>query len=148
MNFPHKGQWREALMFSLICAWINGWVKQWWGWWFETPSHPLWRHGNAKKSCNDIHASSLINWFQQRLLPHAISFYSIIKNSCCLTHWNLVTFIFVGELGTSGNGLSPVRVQSITWTNADLFPHVPLGKIYWYNRNNCHLRKYIRNCRL
>ena len=23
---PHKGQWRGALMFSLICAWINGWV--------------------------------------------------------------------------------------------------------------------------
>ena len=22
----HKGQWRGALMFSLICAWINGWV--------------------------------------------------------------------------------------------------------------------------
>ena len=26
MNSPHKGQWRRALMFSLICAWINGWV--------------------------------------------------------------------------------------------------------------------------
>ena len=24
---PHKGQWRRALMFSLICAWINGWVN-------------------------------------------------------------------------------------------------------------------------
>ena len=24
---PHKGQWCGALMFSLICAWINGWVK-------------------------------------------------------------------------------------------------------------------------
>ena len=24
---PHKGQWRGALMFSLICAWINGWVN-------------------------------------------------------------------------------------------------------------------------
>ena len=23
----HKGQWRRALMFSLICAWINGWVN-------------------------------------------------------------------------------------------------------------------------
>ena len=23
-EFPHKGQWRGALMFSLICAWING----------------------------------------------------------------------------------------------------------------------------
>ena len=24
---PHKGQWRGALMFSLICAWINRWVN-------------------------------------------------------------------------------------------------------------------------
>ena len=24
---PHKGQSRGALMFSLICAWINGWVN-------------------------------------------------------------------------------------------------------------------------
>ena len=24
---PHKGQWRGALMFSLICIWINDWVK-------------------------------------------------------------------------------------------------------------------------
>ena len=27
VNSPHKGQWREVLMFSLICAWINGWVN-------------------------------------------------------------------------------------------------------------------------
>ena len=26
-EFPHKGQWRGALMFSLICAWINDWVN-------------------------------------------------------------------------------------------------------------------------
>ena len=26
VNSPHKGQWRGAMMFSLICAWINGWV--------------------------------------------------------------------------------------------------------------------------
>ena len=25
VNSPHKGQWREALMFSLICAWMNDW---------------------------------------------------------------------------------------------------------------------------
>ena len=24
---PRKGQWRGALMFSLTCAWINGWVN-------------------------------------------------------------------------------------------------------------------------
>ena len=27
VNFPHKGQWRGALMFSLICTWINGWIN-------------------------------------------------------------------------------------------------------------------------
>ena len=27
VNSPHKGQWRGALMFSLICLWTNGWVK-------------------------------------------------------------------------------------------------------------------------
>ena len=26
-NSPHKGQWRGALMFSLICVWINGWLN-------------------------------------------------------------------------------------------------------------------------
>ena len=27
VNSPHKGQWRGALMFSLICAWIHDWVN-------------------------------------------------------------------------------------------------------------------------
>ena len=27
VNSPHKGQRRVALMFSLICVWINGWVN-------------------------------------------------------------------------------------------------------------------------
>ena len=31
----HKGQWRVALIFSLICSWLS---KQSWGWWFEMPS--------------------------------------------------------------------------------------------------------------
>ena len=57
VNTPHKGQWRRALMFSLICAWING--KQWWRWWFGTPSRPLWRHCNdfLLSLQNSVHAS-------------------------------------------------------------------------------------------
>ena len=27
MNSSHKGQWRGALVFPVICAWINGWVN-------------------------------------------------------------------------------------------------------------------------
>ena len=51
----HKGQWRGALMFSLVCGWINGWVNNCeWGWWFETLSHPLWRH------CNGSHVIAMV----------------------------------------------------------------------------------------
>ena len=27
VNSPHKSQWRGALMFSLICTWMDGWVN-------------------------------------------------------------------------------------------------------------------------
>ena len=27
VNSPHKGQWRGALMFCLICTYLNGWVN-------------------------------------------------------------------------------------------------------------------------
>ena len=46
VNFPHKGQWRGALMFFDLR--LNKRLsKQLWGWWSETPSRPLWLH------CND-----------------------------------------------------------------------------------------------
>ena len=47
-EFPvHKGQWRGDLMFSLICAWLNGWVNN-----REAGdlSCPLWCHCNG---CDD-----------------------------------------------------------------------------------------------
>ena len=27
VNSPHKGQWRRALMFSLVCVWTNSWAN-------------------------------------------------------------------------------------------------------------------------
>ena len=52
VNSPHKGQWRGALMFSLICTWINGWVNNGEAGDFETPSRPLWRHCNGNVECH------------------------------------------------------------------------------------------------
>ena len=46
MISPHKSQWRGALIFSLIYAWLNEQSRDWW---FETPLRSLWRH------CNNIH---------------------------------------------------------------------------------------------
>ena len=50
VNSPHKDQWRGALVFSLICAWINGWVNNL-DCWFDMPPCSLWRHCNAAISC-------------------------------------------------------------------------------------------------
>ena len=34
---------------------LNEWLsKQWWGWWFETPSCPLWRHYNKSHAVADF----------------------------------------------------------------------------------------------
>ena len=51
----HRSRWIPRtkasdadLMFSLICALNKRLSKQSWGWWFETPSCPLWRY------CNEI----------------------------------------------------------------------------------------------
>ena len=44
VNSSHKGQWRGALMLSLICASNKRLSEQSWGWWFETPWRSLWRH--------------------------------------------------------------------------------------------------------
>ena len=45
VSFPHKDQWRGALMFPLICAWTNDYVDNHDAD-AETPSCFLWRHGN------------------------------------------------------------------------------------------------------
>ena len=37
VNSSHKGQWRGALMFSLICAWTNSWAN-------NGDAGDLWRH--------------------------------------------------------------------------------------------------------
>ena len=58
--YPHKGQWRGALMFSLMCAWTNGWANSSnAGGWVETPRRPLWRRCN-ENGCVDVMVTLLL----------------------------------------------------------------------------------------
>ena len=50
VNSPHKGPWRRALTFSLICP-NKQWRKQSRGSWFEMPLCSLWRYCNVNKYC-------------------------------------------------------------------------------------------------
>ena len=56
---------------------LNKWLsKQWWGWWFETPSYPLWRHSNDKPRRSYIHQTYQIRqepwrrWWLQAYIPY------------------------------------------------------------------------------
>ena len=40
---------------------------QWWGWWFETPSCPLWRHHNGTAICASKVTRSLDAWKNESL---------------------------------------------------------------------------------
>ena len=46
VNSPHKGQWRGALIVSLIFALNKRLSKHSWDWWFGMPLCSLWRHHN------------------------------------------------------------------------------------------------------
>ena len=32
--------------------------KQWWGWWFETPSRPIWRHCNESSGWSNLYTKN------------------------------------------------------------------------------------------
>ena len=54
-EFPAPVTWSFEVFFDLRLN--NRFSKQSWGWWFETLSHPLWRHCNVRvlALCTDNH---------------------------------------------------------------------------------------------
>ena len=56
VNSPHKGQWRGALMFSLICAWTKCWINNQDAEYFETPWQSLWCH------CKGLNGGHIVPW--------------------------------------------------------------------------------------
>ena len=95
VNSPHKGQWRGALMFSLICVWIIDWVN-------NREAGDLRRH----RGHYDVIVMFLLC--------------TIDCQHSTLTHWGRVMHICVSTIPitTSDNGLSPAWHQAIIWPNA------------------------------
>ena len=45
----------DAELWCFLWSVLNKlWSKQWWGWWFETPCCPLWRHCNAETENSEL----------------------------------------------------------------------------------------------
>ena len=69
VNSPHKGQWRGALMFSLIFVWINGWVNNREASDLRRYRCPLWRHSNSQLDLvPEHHAGCLLRIAQSRYI--------------------------------------------------------------------------------
>ena len=81
LNSPHKGQWRGALMFSLICAVNKRLSKQSWGWWFETQSHSLWHHCNDNRG-SEPHQNDAVLWNENILIAVKHKQCSIAATEC------------------------------------------------------------------
>ena len=91
---PHKGQWRGALVFSLICAWINGWANN-----RDT--------GDLRRHSAHYDGSSLF----VTPIPDA---------TAMLTLERITIFCFWAEANISSfkDGSPDIRVQGSVWTAA------------------------------
>ena len=64
----HKGQWRRALMFSLICAWTNGWANHRDA--GDLRRHrALWRHCTGQTKSNPDHFFGVIVHSPPKVIP-------------------------------------------------------------------------------
>ena len=83
VNFPHEGQGRGALKFSLICALNKRLSKQSWGWWFETPSRSLWSHCKVQwipAQCRFAHQEKFLICHHVKL---SMFRYVHLRDECC-----------------------------------------------------------------
>ena len=67
VNSPHKGQWRGALMFSLIWVWMNGWINNR-------------EAGDLRR--NRAHYDVTVMWYSTRINRELWCFVSLKPQSC------------------------------------------------------------------
>ena len=104
VNSPHKGQWCGALLFSLICTWINSWVNN--GEADDLRPHRA-HHDVAVMKVSTVPADG------QALLPVASTSASTVMRkirSCMhLTHWGRDKMVIICQT-TFSNGFSSMKM--------------------------------------
>ena len=78
-EFTAQGQWRGPLMLSFDLRLNKPLSKQSWGWWFETPLRPLWRH--FYEHCQ---TRTLKQWTRWQHKDSYIHHLGRLKQSVCL----------------------------------------------------------------
>ena len=98
---------RSFEVFFYLCL-IKRLSKQWWGWWFETLSHPLWRHSNG-------FCTFITNWSRNRMsLVLQIAFLHSMSCMEILVSW--FKFLFVLKVSIDNDS---ALVQKMAWRWTD-----------------------------
>ena len=121
VNSPHNGQWRGALMFSLICVWINGWVNN-----GEADDLRCYRtHYDITVMCqHHLSVQEIANimfcflkWFQHRR--------SSYRKLYCISHCHVCNFFIFCSLHQFGNlemkNAKPSKLLQVYWYQEILF---------------------------
>ena len=129
LDSPHKGQHCRALMFSLILAWTRCWKNSRVGSGIWDAMTLMWRNSNALFTF----------WYRNSEKARKISYlpHQVCFDKCVYLHQQMKFNI------GSGNGLSPVRRQAITWTNADQMKLEFYTVTPWCHNPQLHHHIYI-----
>ena len=124
VDSPHKGQWRGALMFSLICAWTNGWANT-----RDT--------GNLRRHCAHYDVIVMINHeakTAQMALSHALmpGYQVALRPVFIIQELNSFTicFQFIKYQHCYWKFWSPVIKSSCFWFISMLKLYVFTGSVY------------------
>ena len=104
VNYPRKGQRRGALIFSLICAWINGWVN------------------NERLVIWDAIAV-IMTFCNEQPTSHRISRLTITENTQILLASELISWWSI--LANEFHGL--IQLENHCTTNKKYTPNFPLS---------------------
>ena len=116
VNSPRNGHWRWALIFSLICAWINDWVNNR-EWWFETSSCLLWRHRNGIINRDQTRWGKEFKNLYQSQVENPRAYGAL--NNIVETIWNTLfsPVILARRHSTSASACKDVKERRWLWIN-------------------------------
>ena len=118
--------------------WPNRWMKQIDGW-AHSYSRPNFNGGDNYLTYQRISFSYLLGaelWgHPPNMKPTSYNFAKAKSAAYALANW---------VINGSGNGLSPVRHQAITWTNADILSIRPLGTNFTEIRITIHNFSFMK----
>ena len=104
VNSPHRGPVTRSFNVSFDLPMKKRLSKQWWGWWFETPSCPLWRHWMS---------SWILHCLDRQYWPDTVYFLDIaIIQSHTSILWTAVMWIYVFQLCKGRQCLSRISLSA------------------------------------